>query len=149
MKEGVAMSKVRQCRQCGRIFASMGSDTCPACTEQMDENFRKVKNFLYDHPEANVVEISEGTDVPEKVVLHFLKEGRLSVDETTYALECERCGTPISTGRYCKKCQSMFQSAFRSVCPEQPARREERAEAKHEDTSRIGLGRMHFDYKNK
>jgi flagellar operon protein (TIGR03826 family) len=136
-------SRVRQCRQCGRIFTTLGSDTCPSCAEELDENFRKVKNYLYDHPDANVVEISKGTEVPEKTVLHFLKEGRLSVDESVCALECERCGAPISAGRYCKACQNMFQSAFKSVCPE-PAKREN-----PDNIKRVGLGKMHFDYKGK
>ncbi len=136
------MSKVQQCRQCGRIFTSLGSDTCPACAEEIDEYFRKVKNYIYDHPDANVTEISEGVKVPEKLVLRFLKEGRLSVDESVYALECERCGAPISAGRYCKKCQGLLQSAFRRVVPEQPERQAKKAEA-----SRSGLARMHFDYK--
>jgi flagellar operon protein (TIGR03826 family) len=139
------MSKVRQCRQCGRIFNSLGSDTCPACAEKVDECFRKVKNYIYDHPEANVTEISEGAEVPEKMVLHFLKEGRLSVDESVGALECERCGAPISAGRYCKKCQNLFQSAFSSVYTEPKQTKEQ----EHADTSRAGLVRMHFDYKNK
>jgi hypothetical protein len=138
------MSKVRQCRQCGKLFTSLGSDTCPACAEEMDECFRKVKNYVYDHPDANVTDISEGAQVPEKLVLRFLKEGRLSVDESVCALECERCGTPISAGRYCKKCQGLFQSAFNRVIPEQPERQTEKTAA-----SRSGLARMHFDYKNK
>jgi flagellar operon protein (TIGR03826 family) len=138
---------VRQCRECGRIFNTLGSDTCPACAEELDESFRKVKNYLYDHPTANVVEISKGTEVPEKTVLHFLKEGRLSIDESTCSLECERCGAPISGGRFCKSCQNMFQTAFKSVCPEQrpSAKREGTADTKQ----RPGLGKMHFDYRGK
>ncbi|MGE5495279.1 MAG: hypothetical protein ACM3S4_08290 [Burkholderiales bacterium] len=138
------MSKVRQCRQCGKLFTSLGSDTCPACAEEMDEYFRKVKNYLYDHPEANVTDISEGAQVPEKLVLRFLKEGRLSVDESVCALECERCGAPISAGRYCKKCQGALQSAFKRVIPEQPAR-----QAEKEVPSRAGRAKMHFDYRSK
>ncbi len=132
--------KVSQCKNCRRIFQSLGAEFCPNCAEEMDASFQKVKNYIYDHPHANVLDISEGTGIAEKMVLYFLKEGRLSMGDESCGLECEMCAKPISAGRFCKSCQSMFQSAFSKVSPN-PARQESAQQDKNT------LGKMHFKIK--
>jgi predicted amidophosphoribosyltransferase len=132
--------RVTQCKNCRRIFQSLGSEFCPNCADEMDANFQKVKNYVYDHPQTNVVDISEGTGIAEKTVLYFLKEGRLSMGDEASGLECEMCGKPITGGRFCKVCQNMFASAFKSVSPQQ----EKQEDA---DTDKSTLGKMHFKIK--
>lgn len=134
--------KIIQCKNCRKLFQSLGSDFCPSCVDDMEMYFIKVKDYIYDHPETNVMDISEGTDVSEKMVLYFLKEGRLSLGDQIHGLECELCGASISSGRFCRKCQGVFESAFKST-GQQPEKKQE-AEKKSGT-----LGRMHFDYKGK
>ncbi len=85
-------SQVRQCRQCRKLFQSAHSVFCTECLEETEAAFEKIKNYLYENPAANVVEISQKTGVPEKVILDFLKEGRLTIDENNGLLLCEQCG---------------------------------------------------------
>lgn len=134
--------KVTQCKHCGKLFQSWGSEFCPSCTDEVDASFSKVKDYIYDHPETNVMDISEGTGVSEKMVLYFLKEGRLSLGDKVYGLECELCGASISSGRLCSKCQNVFQSAIKVSSPQPEKKREE-------ETGRGSSIRMHFDYKGK
>lgn len=101
---------VRQCKQCNRLFQSFGSDMCPPCAERLDRDFLVIKEYLYDHPDANVVEIVQLTGVDEKIVLGFLREGRLSVEGDVGMQACEECGTPISVGKYCLRCRSIRES---------------------------------------
>lgn len=102
--------KVVQCKKCARLYQSLGaSPYCPKCVEDLEQSFELVKNYIYDHPQANAVEISEETGVPEKDIFYFLKEGRLSVSEGNAILRCEQCGRSITTGRYCDACKSSLE----------------------------------------
>lgn len=95
---------IRNCKRCNRIFQYRGSKYCPNCMIELDEMFKVVRDYLYDHPEANVIQTSEATGVEEEIILEFLKQGRLELSEPSLAYVCERCGKPITTGRYCQDC---------------------------------------------
>jgi hypothetical protein len=71
---------------------------------ELDKLFVTVRDYLYDHPEANVVQTSQATGVQEEIILEFLKQGRLELSEPSLSYVCERCGRPITTGRYCRDC---------------------------------------------
>ena len=99
---------------------------CPECAELMDTYFITVKNYLYDHPDSNLFETAKATGVPENIVLGFLREGRLSVSGMGNFLECEKCGAPIPSGRYCLDCQAqleeMLSNSFKSDGKVEPQR---------------------------
>ena len=99
---------VRNCKRCNRIFQYRGSKYCPNCMIELDEMFIKVRDYLYEHPKANITETSEGTGVEEEIILEFLKQGRLELSEPSLSYVCERCEKPITTGRYCKDCISLL-----------------------------------------
>jgi flagellar operon protein (TIGR03826 family) len=128
------MNNVKQCRQCGRLFESFGAHLCPRCVDEMEQNFIIVKDYVYDHPDANVFDVTKETGVPEKTVLEFLREGRLSMQASE--LECEECGTPISSGRLCSECKNKLENVLMSAY--KPAKKEDKSP---------GTARMHIDYK--
>ncbi len=101
---------VVNCRRCNRIFnAVMGYETvCPACQKKDNEDFKKVKDFLWDHPGLTIDEVSELFDVDPKTIKGWLREEKLSLADGTVAdvLRCEKCGTPILSGRFCEKCKA-------------------------------------------
>lgn len=123
-------SNVRQCKKCGRIFVSYGTSMCPNCAQEMDRIFQLIKDYIYDHPSTNVIEISEKTGVEASVVLEFLKEDRLAIKTTEKLLVCESCGCSITSGRYCSKCLDELESALNS--------------ARRELTPKL-VGKMHFN----
>lgn len=102
------MRDIRNCKECGRVFQYNGlSKICPRCQQKDEENFKMVKEYIYDNPGATMIDITEDTGVPEEKVLRYLREGRLEIsggEETVFFLECERCGKGISTGRFCDEC---------------------------------------------
>lgn len=130
---------VIQCKQCKHLFQSFGSNICPSCNEELEKDFEIVKEYIYNSPRANVVEITKNTGVPEKTVLYFLKDGRLSIEGTDPVLVCEKCKKPISSGRFCKECQSTLENTFIKSY----------AQSKQnlaEEARKTLLGKMHMDH---
>ncbi|MFA5675334.1 MAG: hypothetical protein WDA65_02315 [Christensenellales bacterium] len=132
--------QVKQCRICNKLFYSFGANNCPDCTERMERDFEKVRDYIYENPNANVVEISQETGVSEKVILSYLKEGRLTIAENNGMLLCEKCNRSISTGRYCKECSRMLEYDLRGAYVPPEERKQDGAK---------GLGKMHTDYYRK
>lgn len=127
------MNNVKQCKQCGRLFESFGAHLCPRCADELEQNFLVVKDYVYDHPDANVFDVAKETGIPEKMVLEFLREGRLSMN--TAELDCEECGKPISSGRFCSECKNKLENVLMSAY--RPPKKEDKSPPS---------GRMHIDY---
>ena len=128
------MNKVKQCKQCGRLFESFGESLCSRCIAELEDLYTKVKDYVYDHPDANVFDVSKETGVPEKTVLEFLREGKLSMNAAE--LECEECGKSISTGRLCSECKNKLENVLMSAY--KPPKKEDKSPP---------TGRMHIDYR--
>ena len=99
---------VKICEKCGRIFqSSFGSDVCPQCENVFDDDYHKVRDYLYDHPGAAEQEIrKEFPDVTHKDIMNWLRSGKLSIaDSSKVRLTCEQCGKVIREGYYCEECQ--------------------------------------------
>lgn len=109
---------IRNCSKCGKIYAYDGtSKLCPKCRKEEEEEFKRVKEYIYDHPEANIQLVSEETGVPVKKILRYLREGRLELkdEHNNLILACERCGKPIKTGRFCDMCVKELQRELKGV----------------------------------
>lgn len=98
---------VRNCKSCGKLFNYIGGPPiCPECVKETEVKFEEVKQYIYDHPGAGIQEVSESMDVSVAQIRKWLKEERLSFSESSeIALECEKCGKRILTGRFCKMCK--------------------------------------------
>ncbi|MDL2288420.1 MerR family transcriptional regulator [Oscillospiraceae bacterium OttesenSCG-928-F05] len=95
---------VRQCKRCNRIFQYRGNRLCPDCVHKMDALFESVRDYLYDHPEATMIEVSQETGASEAEIKGWLREGRLIVSTSSSLLTCELCGETIVSGRFCAAC---------------------------------------------
>ena len=96
----------RNCVRCGRVFNYMSLPICEDCARAEEEDFIRIKEFLWENPHSNIIEISKATDVSEKRIMKYLREGRLEIENNDSAplLKCDRCGKPINSGRYCDSC---------------------------------------------
>ena len=97
---------VRNCKNCNKLFNYIGTPICPECTKMMEDKFDDVKQYIYDHPKCGMQEVAEEMEVSVAQIRKWLKEERLSFSEDSeIALNCEKCGKRILTGRFCKICK--------------------------------------------
>lgn len=122
----MALNNFRKCKTCGNIFNFMGKPICPNCVKKMDEDFAKVRKFIYENPNARVEEISEETGVEPKMIMQFLREGRLELKVADGSLVCEKCGIPISSGRMCHTCSQSLSNNIASVLPKSPEQQKQK-----------------------
>ncbi|MBO4980512.1 MAG: flagellar protein [Lachnospiraceae bacterium] len=115
---------IRNCRNCGRIFNYVaGAILCQPCRELMEKKFQEVKEYIRQHPGVGIAEVSEACDVDPAQIRQWLREERLEVTENSAIfLNCESCGAPIRTGRFCEKCKcSMTRDFKEAVAEKKPA----------------------------
>lgn len=108
---------VRNCKSCGKLYNYFGGQPlCPTCLNSLEDTFRLVKQYIYDHPECGVQEVAEEFDVTVQTIHRWIREERLSFsDRSDLGLECEGCGILIKTGRYCKECKDRLANKLDSV----------------------------------
>ncbi|MBN4062554.1 MAG: MerR family transcriptional regulator [Alkaliphilus sp.] len=108
--------ELRNCKKCGRAFAYKGIPVCLRCKNDDEDEFMKVKDYLYDNTGATIREVSDETGVDEKQILRYLKESRIEIiEEGNFVLECERCGKSLRSGRFCDVCVSDMSKEFSSA----------------------------------
>ncbi len=108
---------VRNCKQCGKVFNYIGgAPLCPDCVKKAEDKFDEVKQYIYDHPRCGMQEVSTEMEVSVAQIRKWLKEERLSFSEDSeIALNCEKCGKKILTGRFCKACKDTMTNQFSSL----------------------------------
>jgi len=107
--------ELRNCPECGKLFSFVSCNLCPECIAFENECVQKIQRYIDDHGDSTIVEISESTGVPEDKIIRLLREGRLIVKGEASLLECERCGKPIQSGRYCADCCADLDASLKGV----------------------------------
>ena len=100
--------ELRNCAGCDRPFLYTGNNLCPNCLKEEQKQFEKVYHYLRDNPNASIAQLCDDTGVDEKLILKFLRQGRLQLAKASYYLQCEICGRSISTGRICPECANQM-----------------------------------------
>ena len=110
---------VRNCRKCGRIFNYVvGPILCPRCVEEQEKVFQVVKEYVIEHHGADIAEVSRECNVEPSQIQQWLREERLELTEgSAIYLQCEKCGAPIRSGRFCEKCKYEMSMDLQSVLP--------------------------------
>jgi methionyl-tRNA synthetase len=90
-----------------------GQVLCQACQEKLEAKFQDVKKYIYENPNASVNDVSEANDVSVKQLKQWIREERLMfTSATATGITCEKCGTPIKSGRFCDKCKTEMSNSF-------------------------------------
>lgn len=112
------MPDVRNCRKCGKIFNFIGgAPICQVCKQADEEDFQRIKEYLYKNPGSSVTQVSSELEISIEKIKRFLKEGRLEItgDDGNMILECENCGKAIKSGRLCDICERDLAAGFKSA----------------------------------
>lgn len=132
---------IRICKLCGGLFyyKGFGYGYCDRCTKMDNEMFCKVKEYVWEHAGASVVEVSDQVNVSTKQIYRYLKDGRLEVPEgSPIYLKCESCGADIRYGRYCPDCATRIHKNLTSVTEAELCEIGEKPKSKK--------GKIHFQY---
>lgn len=108
---------VRNCRSCGKLFNYMsGPPICDACKMALEEKFIEVKEYIRENREAPIGKIAEDCEVSVKQITQWVREERLILSEGCHIMiECENCGAPIRTGRFCESCKKKMHGELTGV----------------------------------
>lgn len=105
---------VRNCKGCNRLFQYIGGPPlCPACREALEDKFAQVKEYIYQNPGTSVAQVAEATEISVKQIKQWIREERLVLSQASAdGIECEHCGVPICSGRFCESCKNKMANSF-------------------------------------
>jgi len=99
------LSNLMNCKKCGRLYSSKnGSSLCSRCNEDIDDEFTRVREYIYDNPTSSVKDVSAATSVDTDAILKWIREGKIVLGESSKIAFCERCGEHTEGDRFCPKC---------------------------------------------
>lgn len=109
--------EIRVCPRCQNMFCyiGIGPKICTKCKELDEEEFNKVKDYVYEHSNASIMEVSKETGVRVIRIKNYLRDGRLMIpDSSPIFLDCENCGTSIRFGRFCRECAESLSNEIKN-----------------------------------
>ena len=128
--------EIRQCDFCRMPYQSLGNKICKDCLTKLDEDFIKIKEYLYENDGAGIEEVVEATGITKKAIMHLLKEERLIVGSDTgdigAILKCESCKKPIRTGKMCADCKKEVMTVIQQNVSAVPLPKKKKEEDKEE-----------------
>lgn len=131
--------EARNCKGCNRLFNYIGGlPLCTACKEALEAKFVEVKEYIYENPKSSVKEVAEANDVSVKQIKQWIREDRLILSEPSAdGVVCERCGTPICSGRFCETCKVKISNNMERVLDRPRTVATEQARRRHRDGNKM------------
>lgn len=111
------VQETKSCKICGKLFQQIGfSDTCLDCMEQDEKDFQRIREYIHEHGRPSIFEVASNLDMTMSKIKKYLREGRLEIVEKINSfLDCEICGKPIQSGKYCDDCFKQVNHDFKSI----------------------------------
>ncbi len=108
---------VRNCRKCKKLFNYIvGPIICPACRDEMEAEFQKVKKYVQENPRSDIRTVAEACEVEPAQIRDWVREERLEfADDSMVGLNCEKCGKIIKSGRFCDECKRDMTNNFNNA----------------------------------
>lgn len=112
------------CQQCGDLYYQYSSGRrCPRCLEAEEDAFQRVLAHLRQTQERSIPRIAEATEVDQRLIIRWLRQKRIGFEVVPGELSCRRCGTAVSSGSFCERCQRALADAIaEQLRPAKPAR---------------------------
>ncbi|RKI38287.1 flagellar protein [bacterium D16-51] len=99
--------EIKTCRECRRLFNYLSGDNlCPECKKKLEKKFQEVKEYIRDHENVVINQISKDCKVSISQIKIWIREDRLhATDEESVCCHCENCGMSIPFGNFCNICK--------------------------------------------
>ena len=72
---------VSNCYICGDLTKNQ-SGLCDDCQEKNQYKLRKIKDYLWDHPNSTVKKVHKETGVEEKLIRKYIREDKFIISNT-------------------------------------------------------------------
>ena len=135
---------VKTCKICDKIFQSLSMDVCTDCLRDIDEQFVRIRDYIYDHPGRHSAKsLAEELEIPEIIILELIREERLVLEGASGAPGipgCRSCGKAVREGaEFCDDCKNELARKLSGTLPKpQKPERTEKGRA---------APKMHIDHK--
>ena len=93
------------CTKCGALFSRTDKAVCPKCIQEEEDKFQVAVNWVRDNPGRGINALSAETGIRKRLILKWVRENRMILNDGVDLLECKKCGKPISGGTFCKQCK--------------------------------------------
>ena len=107
------VDQLDNCRLCGNIYLKNFTDYCPACSLEVEEEYKSVAEYLKNELNSFVTleEVSKETGVSVKRITDFIRDGRIyAEDHPNLGYPCAHCPKLIKKQLLCKDCFDRFSS---------------------------------------
>ncbi|MFW6026539.1 MAG: hypothetical protein ACOCRX_09370 [Candidatus Woesearchaeota archaeon] len=71
---------LKNCMNCGKLH-TYPTRLCKDCLEEKIKKYKKVKNYLWDHPNSTIDTVSEKTGIKKEKIIQFVREDRFIVTD--------------------------------------------------------------------
>ncbi len=68
------------CRECGKVKEDKSLTYCKSCTEKNKDNYKQLKAYLKNYPQANAIQIARETDIKIEKIMEYVREGLINVN---------------------------------------------------------------------
>ena len=109
------MKRPSNCSACDgvMVFEGLGRYRCEKCGVTEHDDYGKARNYIEQHPGANVAQISHATGVSTKSINNMVKDQRFEITASSRTfLRCEICGANIRYGRTCSRCEAAYHKQY-------------------------------------
>lgn len=130
------MAQLTNCPNCDRLFVKNAfRDLCDTCYKEEEAAYEKVYQFIRkrENRSATLTEVVNATEVEEKLIIKFIKKGRLRVAQyPNLGYPCQKCGTLIKDGKLCGSCKDELSKQITKLEQEEEFQKQLKERDKHE-----------------
>lgn len=77
----------KQCKCCGIMYAKLlNNDVCLYCNESGQYDYMRVREYVRDHQNCSIIEVSRAINVSVGQIIRFIKEGRIQTVQNSNKL---------------------------------------------------------------
>ncbi|MCL2616816.1 MAG: hypothetical protein FWD96_04135 [Defluviitaleaceae bacterium] len=107
---------VKNCPECGKMYMQNSFGMCDACRLGEEAGFQAIKDYISEHPNSTVIEVSQETGVRINRIMGYIREGRLMATPGMASdITCRSCGKAVEKGNFCDSCTVKMNNTIKEM----------------------------------